>query len=309
MPTSKVARVAPPIHRAGRKPAVPELTDAEAEHAAERVVSQRPPLFLTDLLALLRDYLALSEERLHWLMSAPRTRYGGAYTTFTTRLGRFAQAGLVALAPPAVEVELERSGYAPLWPGNRRACRVWTLGKVGRAVARRLWGLTFVPEGYEAHVAHHTLAAEVQFRIAEAAREFRKKDYRPEGPRKCVVMDADKKFAVLAPDGMLIERLPDGGVGTAWAVEYHNEERPGRAKEKVEAYLRLMSKPDLWQYAWGLEQFPKVLVAYRYDEVRRDWARQVKELAGQRHNLFAVVSLADIMESGDKPLRLKGAGQ
>ena len=183
------------------------------------------------------------------------------------------------------------------------------MGPVGKAVARRMWGASFVPEGNEIHNAHHALAAEVQFRFAEAAREFRQKSYRPGGPRQCVVWDSEKKYAALAPDGMLKEKLPAGAdkdrAPLVWAVEYHNEDRTGRAKEKIEAYLRLMGKPDLWQTAWGIEQFPKVLVVYRHEEIMRDWVRQVKALAGPRRDMFAMVSLADVMAGGDKPVKLR----
>lgn len=302
---------APALNRSGRQPKARTWTDAEAQHDADVFLAGGVTAYEVELLRLLRDFFALTEERLFALMQRTAKAAGG-YHSLCVVLNRKRAAGLVALASEnVVSSDLQAAGLQPIREGNRRFARVWTLGPVGRVLVPMLWDVPFTPVGGIAHTAHHALAAEAMFRFQDAAQALRGKTYDVQGPRDVAIWDSEKKITACAPDGLLVERKPDGAPGIVWAVEYHNEPKAGRAKDKIESYDRLVRHEDAWQAAWGVETFPKVLVVWRHEPVLRDYARQLRALAGQRGDravAFSSLALSDSLSSVDGAVRVKKIG-
>lgn len=275
---------------AGRKPQVKAWTEAEAEREAERLirVGLHPR---TDLLIwLLRDFIALTEERLYVLDGTSST-----YVTFTKRLGEFRQGGICDLAAEnVVSVDLRRSGLKPMMADNRRAYRVWTLGPVGRAISRKLWDVTLAPVGSEIHLAHHALAGEVLYRYVDYLARNDGRRFEALGPQQAVIWDFERRVMELSPDGMLVEIRDDGTKGDCRVLEFHNELSPGRALSKIKGYDQIISDPatrEKWQYAWGIESRPYVIVVYRHDGIRKDYERQLIATAKERTDLYGAANL------------------
>lgn len=273
--------------RTGRRAKTIEWTDKAVSDEVAHFLSSGIPDRAFILLETLRDFLAVTEGRLYQLCQ----RVSDAqYRSFGIRLNELQQRGLIELASTEVaSADIAAAGVTPYIAGNRRELRVWTLGPVGVALSNRLWDLRFAPIGSTEHVAHHALAAEMLFRF-QAAATAAGRNYEVFGPRRLAVVRQDaetgKAFVVNSPDGLLVRRNAAGEVDASFVVEFHNEDRVGRAKSKIEVYDKLLNDPEqLWRGAWGLfPSFPKVMVVWRHAAVLTDYENQLKTLAMARRN-------------------------
>lgn len=176
------------------------------------------------------------------------------------------------------------SSFAFLGPG------LYTLGQVGLEIATMRHDVT-PPTGYPfylpARIAHDLVTNEIVLRLAEAMGE-RGWDVEWVGKAEAVL------HALVEHDALI--RFRRNGEERAFLLEYHNEERPSQAENKVKQYERAHADGD-WRTAWEVETFPPVLAVCSHALVRTGY---VNAIQGRRTRcVYYGKMLKSILEDGN----------
>jgi hypothetical protein len=74
--------------------------------------------------------------------------------------------------------------------------------------------------------------------------------------------NADFSHKILEPDALITLKKPDGEP-SLFCIEYHNEDKRTRAERKVDRYENVrLNNAAIWQEAWEIETFPRVLAIF-----------------------------------------------
>lgn len=252
-----------PARVGGRARRQVSFSAAEAKAKAEALLVSDRSYLRTEVISLLHQYIALTQDRLEQLARL-KIDFSPERDSFATTLSRYRLDGLIEAVPVSLVKRAAKFGITPLRPD--RPLQAWTLGPVGKALARARWvdaeELPEVPATDE-HRLHDLICTEAMFKLWESNRNMKSsQQFHVYGPRQCAIWDQAKGAYLCRPDGFLLKKSAAGHVGKAYAIEYHNTPVGDRARKKVQLYENLAKHPELWQAHWPM--MPNVLIIARH---------------------------------------------
>ena len=233
----------------------------------------------TTLFAYVRKQVAISEN----------------IDTFTRRLRQYRADGLLTSVSQDALKSVKRAGLQEARCAHLRA---YHLGPVGEEyVKRKGWnGNVPIASVTESVLVHDLICAETMLHMSELWL------YHPSspgvvevrGPREVLVWDAEKKAAVIAPDGLLIKRSKEGVFERAFLVEYQNVRALLQVQNKLKKYDTIANPENRWVWdAWGLEAMPYVLVVPRQGSTLKHYQEEITG-RGEMAARFASIALEDV---------------
>jgi hypothetical protein len=281
------------------------FTPAEINRRVDELLTADLSNVRNCVLELIFHFIVLTESTLFTYVSK-QVAISENIETFTRRLRQYRADGLLATVSQDALKSVKRAGL----PESKWAhLRAYQLGPVGEEyVKRKGWnGNVPIASVSENVLVHDLICAETMLHMSElwlfhptspGVVEVR-------GPREVLVWDAEKKAAVIAPDGLFIKRSKEGVFERAFLVEYQNVRALLQVQNKLKKYEAIARPEHRWVWdAWGLDAMPFVLVIHRQGSTLKHYQEEIAG-RGEMAARFASISLEDVWAGNlsIKPIR------
>ncbi|RLD04606.1 MAG: hypothetical protein DRI56_10950 [Chloroflexota bacterium] len=159
-------------------------------------------------------------------------------------------------------------------PNDIDSITLYALGPVGAEMARMRFEIE-PPTGYVAYtldrIMHDVVVNELVLKIGRLAKAH---GWIPFwlGEHEAAIYQDNRQ--ILKPDALI--RLRKDNQEKLVLIEYHNEDKSTRAADKVRRYEQAHSS-NLWQEAWGTNEFPSILAVFRKPIVGSGYEEGLKD--------------------------------
>ena len=271
------------------------FTTAEIHRKVEQYLTANLSNIRNCILELLYQFVILPETTLFRLVSQ-QIAISENLGTFTRRLRQYRADGLLASASSDVIKSAIRAGLPNT---DNPRLRAYYLGPIGEEyVKRKGWnGGVPISTAHEDILAHDLICAEAMLRMSSAwlIHPTSPGVVEVRGPREVIAWDIEQKKTIIAPDGLLIKRDPEGNFKRAFVVEYQNVRSLLQVQNKIKKYEEI-SRPEfqwVWSDIWGQDNMPWVLVIYRQESTLQHFREEV-ERHGEVTVRYAAIALEDV---------------
>jgi hypothetical protein len=265
----------------GRSPALPPMSTQQAKQEAQDLLSNGLPPSIEKAMNLLSVGGVMTAVQMG---ISPRTLRQYRHLRVVDRLP--------FNAPTIVNLSLE---YGLLIPETHEQLLLFTLGPVGVEISKMRFE-TDPPSGYMGYtlsrLMHDVILNEIILMIARQAIAH---GWAPVWVSEGEATVYRDQVQLLKPDAML--RLKKDGEEFLFLVEYHNEDKSTRAKEKVRRYERSRSGSE-WKSTWETDTFPTVLAAFKESIVGRGYQEAINEQETGKCTFYGRVLSAILEDSG-----------